>query len=66
MAEVAISKNLFAGLDGGATVVPADSSASGHYGTGNPLERIANTGQIGHRRRRHPANVGLEICAKHG
>ena len=36
MAAVAISENLFAGLDGGATAVPAASSASGHYGTGQP------------------------------
>ena len=33
-------------------------SASGRYGTGNPLEKIANTGHIGRRRRRHPADVG--------
>ena len=48
-----------AGLDGvhRATAVPDASSASGHYGTGNPLEKIANTGHIFHRRRRHPANV---------
>jgi hypothetical protein len=60
MAEVAISKNLFAGLDGGATAVPTASSGSGRYGTDNPIEKIANTGHIG-RPRRHPANVGLEI-----
>jgi hypothetical protein len=39
MAEVAISKNLLAGLDGDATAVPAASSASGHYGTGDPLRK---------------------------
>jgi len=42
----------------GATAVPDASSASGHYGTDNPIEKIANTGHIGRRRRRHPANVG--------
>ena len=26
--------------------------------SGNPLETTANTGHIGRRRRRHPANVG--------
>ena len=31
--------------------------ASGRYGTGK-VEKIANTGHIGRRRRRHPANVG--------
>ena len=48
-----------AGLDGvhRATAVPDASSASGRYETGNSLEKIANTGQIGRRRRRHPANV---------
>ncbi len=29
-----------------ATAVPDASSASGHYGTGNPLEKIANTGHF--------------------
>jgi hypothetical protein len=43
----------------------AASSASAPYGTGNPLETIVNAGRIGRRRRRRPANVGLEICAKH-
>ena len=49
-----------AGLDGvhRATAVPDASSASGRYGTGNPIEKIANTGHLGRRRRRHPANVG--------
>jgi hypothetical protein len=65
VAEVAISNNLFAGLDGGPTAVPVASSASGHYGTGKAFEKIANTDHIGRRRRRHPANVGLDICAKH-
>ena len=52
-----------AGLDGvhRATAVPDASSASGRYGTGNPLEKIANTGHIGRRRRRHPANVGSTL-----
>jgi hypothetical protein len=45
-----------AGLDGvhRATAVPNASSASRRYGTGNPIERIANTGQIGRGRRRRP------------
>jgi hypothetical protein len=48
------------GLDGidRATAVPDASSASGHYGTGNPIEKLANTGHIGRRQRRDPANVG--------
>jgi len=41
-----------------ATAVPDASSAPGRYGTGNPIEKIANTGQIGRRRQRRPANVG--------
>jgi hypothetical protein len=32
-----------------------------YYGTGNQLEKTANTGHVG-RRRRHPANVGLRWC----
>jgi hypothetical protein len=50
---------------GSATAVPAASSASESYRTGDPLEKIATTDHIGRRRRRHPAHVGLEICAKH-
>jgi hypothetical protein len=34
------------------TAVPDASSASGRYGTGSPLENIANAGHIGRRRRR--------------
>ena len=64
MAAVAISDNLFAGLEG-ATAAPGASSASESYRTGNPLEKIATTDHIGRRRKRHPAHVGLEICAKH-
>ncbi|SRR5271166_5794615 len=30
-----------------ATAVPDASGASGRYGTGNPLEKIANTGPLG-------------------
>jgi hypothetical protein len=41
-----------------ATAVPDASSASERYGTGTPLEKIANTGHLSRRRRRHPANVG--------
>jgi hypothetical protein len=32
--------------------------ASGRYGTGNLIEKIADTGHIGRPRQRHPANVG--------
>ena len=45
-----------------ATAVPDASGASGRYGTGNPLEKIAYTGHLGRRRRRHPANVGLGLA----
>jgi len=34
------------------------SSSSERYGTGNPIEKIADAGHIGLRRRRHPANIG--------
>ncbi|MCL2385504.1 MAG: hypothetical protein FWC84_06725 [Alphaproteobacteria bacterium] len=41
----------------GTTAISDASSASRYYGTGNPLEKIAHTGHIGHHRMPLSANI---------